>query len=53
VVSLEGASTCAVVHGSYVVLHTQADDGSWRRAVEVFNPDGPATARRTICKEER
>jgi hypothetical protein len=53
VVSLEGGSRRAVEHGSYLVIHTQADDGSWQRAVEVFNPDGPVSARRTVCKEER
>jgi ketosteroid isomerase-like protein len=52
VVSLESGSTPAVEQGAYVVLHTQTDDGSWRRAVEVFDPDGPASARRNVCKEE-
>jgi len=28
--------------GKYFVLHTQGADGSWRRAVDVFNPDGPS-----------
>jgi ketosteroid isomerase-like protein len=51
--SLQGdAAAAAVEHGSYLVLHTQADDGSWRRAVEVFNPDEPVSARH-ICEEER
>lgn len=27
--------------GKYVVLHRRQDDGSWRRAVDVFNPDAP------------
>jgi hypothetical protein len=35
------------------VLHTQAADGSWRRAVEVFNPDEPATVRHDLQKEEQ
>jgi uncharacterized protein (TIGR02246 family) len=26
--------------GKYFVLHIQSADGSWRRAVDVFNPDG-------------
>ena len=47
------AAARSVEHGSYLVLHTQTDDGSWRRAVEVFNPDGPASARRSPGKEER
>lgn len=28
--------------GKYFVLHTQDAEGSWRRAVDVFNPDGPS-----------
>jgi len=32
----------AVDLGKYFVLHTQDADGSWRRAVDVFNPDGPS-----------
>jgi len=28
--------------GKYFVLHIQSADGSWRRAVDVFNPDGPS-----------
>jgi ketosteroid isomerase-like protein len=40
-------------HGSYFALHAQAGDGSWRRAVEVFNPDEPKAARLDIRKEEQ
>jgi ketosteroid isomerase-like protein len=43
----------AVERGAYLVLHTQARDGSWQRAVEVFNPDEPEPARRTHEKEEQ
>lgn len=51
--SLQGDGPAPTIeHGSYLVLHTQADDGSWRRAVEVFNPDEPVSARH-ICEEER
>lgn len=32
--------------GTYLVLHRQQSDGSWRRAVDVFNPDGSSAARR-------
>lgn len=28
--------------GKYFVLHIRDGDGSWRRAVDVFNPDGPS-----------
>jgi uncharacterized protein (TIGR02246 family) len=38
--------------GKYVVLHRQEADGSWRRLVDVFNPDAPETAR-PQSKEER
>jgi uncharacterized protein (TIGR02246 family) len=31
--------------GKYVVLHRQEADGSWRRLVDVYNPDAPDEAR--------
>jgi ketosteroid isomerase-like protein len=46
------SSTPLVEHGSYLVLHTQTVDGSWRRAVEVFNPDEPSV-RRNLEREQR
>jgi ketosteroid isomerase-like protein len=53
-VSMKGeSSTPLIEHGSYLVLHAQAADGSWRRAVEVFNPDEPTGARRDNPKEEQ
>jgi len=30
--------------GKYLVLHRRQPDGSWRRAIEVFNPDAPEQA---------
>lgn len=30
--------------GKYLVLHRRRPDGTWCRAVDVFNPDAPATA---------
>jgi ketosteroid isomerase-like protein len=33
--------------GKYLALHKQQPDGSWRRAVDVFNPDGQISARPT------
>jgi ketosteroid isomerase-like protein len=51
VVSVQsGSATPSVEHGSYLVLHAQTDEGSWQRAVEVFNPDEPREARRTLGK---
>jgi ketosteroid isomerase-like protein len=38
--------------GIYVVLHLRSADGSWRRAVDVFSPDEPPTARCSDHKEE-
>ena len=31
-----------VYRGKYVGIHRQQADGSWRRAVDVFNPDQPS-----------
>lgn len=30
-----------VDRGKYVLVHERQPDGSWRRAVEMFNPEGP------------
>jgi uncharacterized protein (TIGR02246 family) len=38
--------------GKYLVLHRRLPDGSWRRAVDVFNPDAPAPVRHD-AQEER
>jgi ketosteroid isomerase-like protein len=52
--SVRGAVRVPLVErGSYLVLHSQAADGSWRRAVEVFNPDEPTVVRSDIQKEEQ
>jgi ketosteroid isomerase-like protein len=37
--------------GKYLALHRRLPDGSWRRAVEVFNPDVPQA--RPDVQEER
>ncbi len=37
--------------GTYLVLHTQAADGSWRRTVDVFNADESIAARSDDRKE--
>ena len=39
--------------GKYVALHRQQPDGSWRRAVDVFNPDEPRTARSPRARAAR
>jgi uncharacterized protein (TIGR02246 family) len=39
---LRPLNDAAVVdRGRYVLVHERQQDGSWRRAVEMFNPDGP------------
>jgi ketosteroid isomerase-like protein len=39
---LRPLNDAAVVdRGNYVLVHERQGDGSWRRAVEMFNPDGP------------
>jgi uncharacterized protein (TIGR02246 family) len=38
--------------GKYVVLHRRQADGSWCRAVDVFNPDVSGTARRAFKEEQ-
>jgi len=45
------AGSGAPEEGTYVVLHRQEPDGTWRRAVDVFNPDAPAV--RPSRKEEQ
>lgn len=40
-----GDGAAPVDRGKYVVLHRRQPDGSWRRGVEVFNPDAPAEVR--------
>ena len=37
-----GGGPTVVEKGSYVLVLEAIADGSWRRAVEVFSPDGPA-----------
>lgn len=34
-----------VDRGKYVLVHARQDDGSWRWAVEMFNPDAPLPVR--------
>jgi ketosteroid isomerase-like protein len=36
---------CVVDRGKYVLVHERQDDGRWRRAVEMFNPDAPPSVR--------
>lgn len=39
---LDGDDGAALVdRGKYVLVHARQEDGSWRRAVEMFNPDTP------------
>ena len=41
-----------VDRGTYLALHAQVADGSWRRSVDVFNPDESIPARYDDRKEE-
>jgi hypothetical protein len=34
-----------VDRGKYLLVHERQDDGSWRRAVEMFNPDAAGVDR--------
>jgi uncharacterized protein (TIGR02246 family) len=38
--------------GKYLVLHRRQADGSWRRTVDVFNPDVPEAARHNLEEEQ-
>lgn len=54
VVSVRDESAMPLVeYGSYLVLHTQTVDGSWRRAVEVYHPDEPTSVRHNLAREKR
>jgi uncharacterized protein (TIGR02246 family) len=39
-----GVDRPVVDHGRYVVVLEQGADGSWRRALEMFNPEKPSAA---------
>jgi len=45
VLVLHGDGGAVTDRGKYLVLHRREPDGSWRRAIEVFNPDVPEQAR--------
>lgn len=45
VLALERDGAGTADRGKYLVLHRRQPDGSWRRAIEVFNPDAPESAR--------
>ena len=48
--SVNGPRGVVIDRGPCVALHRPDADGSWHRAVEVFNPDGPPA--RLVRKEE-
>ncbi|HEY1365931.1 MAG TPA: DUF4440 domain-containing protein [Gaiellaceae bacterium] len=53
VLALSGEGEASVCdRGKYLVLHRRETDGSWRRAVDVFNPDAPGAARRNLEEEQ-
>ena len=39
--------------GKYLVLHRRQPDGTWRRVVDVFNPDDPPSARSPRARDAR
>jgi len=41
-----------VDRGKYVLVHRRQEDGSWRRVVEMFNPDAPPLRTDGARKEE-
>lgn len=44
-VQIDEAGATVVDRGDYLLVHERQDDGSWRWAIEMFNPDAPAAAR--------
>jgi uncharacterized protein (TIGR02246 family) len=48
---VDGSSPVAEA-GKYLVLHRRQADGSWRRTVDVFNPDVPEAARHNLEEEQ-
>jgi ketosteroid isomerase-like protein len=48
---LDGAAPVAEA-GKYLVLHRRQADGTWRRKVDVFNPDVPEAARHNLEEEQ-
>ena len=43
--AVDGEQGRVVDRGDYLVVHERQNDGSWRWAVEMFNPDAPAAVR--------
>jgi uncharacterized protein (TIGR02246 family) len=52
VFAVDGDGGTVAERGKYLVLHRRQPDGSWRRAVDVFNPDVPEPARRRPEEEQ-
>ena len=40
-IALDDERKTIVDRGDYLLVHERQDDGSWRWAVEMFNPDAP------------
>ncbi len=45
---LDGDGGATVESGKYVAFHRRHADGTWRRAIDVFNPGGCAAAPRAV-----
>ena len=43
--AVDGEHGRVIDRGDYLLIHERQDDGSWRWAVEMFNPDAPAAVR--------
>jgi uncharacterized protein (TIGR02246 family) len=42
--ALDADRGAIVERGKFLVFHRRSADGTWRRAIDVFNPDAPAAA---------
>jgi uncharacterized protein (TIGR02246 family) len=47
--SVEAPDGMVVDRGKYLLVHARQTDGSWRRAAEMFSPDGPPAVMQRNC----
>jgi uncharacterized protein (TIGR02246 family) len=48
VLTLDGDRGATIECGKYVAFHRRRADGTWRRAIDVFNPDGCGAAPQSL-----